>query len=82
MDEICHAREVGFAVSEEAYLAGVSGVAVPVMFAAARGDRCGRPVVQINSQLQQIGRLVVKLTAMLRPTGPRVSAPTGRQAAA
>lgn len=44
--EIAGARAVAFALAEEEYLDGVSGVAVPVMFEERRGgDRRGRPVV-------------------------------------
>jgi hypothetical protein len=50
--------------------------------AVARGIAVVGPSSRIRSELQQIGRLVLKLTTTRQPTRPRVSAPTGRQAAA
>lgn len=71
--EIAAARSVGFAVAEDEYLDGVSGVAVPVMFESGR-PRAAIAVVgpsaRISSQLEQIGKLAVDLTATLRPQAP------------
>jgi DNA-binding IclR family transcriptional regulator len=82
--EIADARAVGFAVSEEEYLDGVSGVAVPVMFAASR-PRAAIGVVgpssRISGELEQIGRLALKLTTALRPAR-LPSAPSAKKAAA
>jgi DNA-binding IclR family transcriptional regulator len=82
--EIAGARAVAFALAEEEYLDGVSGVAVPVMFEAGRGRRSAwvGPSSRVGSQLERIGRLARESTTALRPTLPRVSGPTPTRAAA
>lgn len=74
-EEIVHARRTGFAISQEEYLDGVSGVGVPVVFDAGR-PRAAIGVVgpssRIAAELEQIGRLALELTASLRPT-PRAA---------
>lgn len=68
--EIAAARSVGFAVAEDEYLDGVSGVAVPVLFEGGR-PRAAIGVVgpssRMTGELERIGRLALKLTAALRP---------------
>ena len=75
--EIALARKLGFAIAEEEYIEGVSGVAVPVMFQQAR-PRAAIGVVgpssRISSELEEIGRLVVELTSTLRPAQPLAEA--------
>jgi IclR family transcriptional regulator, acetate operon repressor len=75
-DEIGRARTVGFAIAEEEYLDGVSGIAVPVLFQAG-WPRAAIGVVgpssRIGSQLERIARLALELTAALRPTQTRAS---------
>ena len=71
-EEIAPARRVGFAVAEEEYLDGVSGVAVPVMFDGVRpGAAIGvvGPSSRIGGELERIGRLALNLTEHLCPAG-------------
>jgi DNA-binding IclR family transcriptional regulator len=69
--EIARARVVGFALAEEEYLEGVSGVGVPVMFEDDR-PRATIGVVgpssRIGGELERIGKLALELTSDLRPT--------------
>jgi DNA-binding IclR family transcriptional regulator len=68
--EIGRARALGFAVAEEEYLDGVSGVAVPVMYEADRPQAVigvVGPSSRIGSELQRIGQLAAELTMALRP---------------
>jgi DNA-binding IclR family transcriptional regulator len=68
--EIARARSLGFAVAEEEYLDGVSGVAVPVMFERGRPRATigvVGPTLRMAGQLEHIGRLALELTATLRP---------------
>jgi DNA-binding IclR family transcriptional regulator len=76
VSEIAQARRLGFAVAEDEYLDGVSGVAVPVMFEGGR-PRAAIGVVGPSSrmagQFDRIGQLMLQLTAGLRPWGKRAS---------
>jgi DNA-binding IclR family transcriptional regulator len=77
VEEIAHARSVGYAVAEDEYLDGVSGVAVPVMFEGGRPHAAigvTGPSARITEQLEEIGRLALELTATLRPAGAQVAA--------
>ncbi len=68
--DLAAARRDGFAVAEEEYLDGVSGVAVPVIFDAGRPRAAigvVGPSLRIGGQLEQIGRLMLDGTASLRP---------------
>jgi DNA-binding IclR family transcriptional regulator len=68
--EIADARSIGFAVAEEEYVDGVSGVAVPVMFEDGRPRATigvVGPTLRMAGQLARIGELAVELTAALRP---------------
>jgi DNA-binding IclR family transcriptional regulator len=68
--EIAAARRLGFAVGQEEYVDGVSGVAVPVLFSAGR-PRAAIGVVgpssRIADQCERIGGLALELTRSLRP---------------
>jgi DNA-binding IclR family transcriptional regulator len=71
LQEIADARSVGFAVAEEEYVDGVSGVAVPVMFEGTHPRATigvVGPTLRMAGQLEQIGELALELTATLRPT--------------
>jgi DNA-binding IclR family transcriptional regulator len=73
-DDIARSREVGFAIAEEEYLEGVSGIGVPVVFEAGWPHAAigvVGPSSRIGSQLDRIGRLAFELTAALRPTQTR-----------
>jgi DNA-binding IclR family transcriptional regulator len=76
VSEIAEARRLGFAVAEDEYLDGVSGVAVPVMFEGGR-PRAAIGVVGPSSrmagQLDRIGEMMLDLTAGLRPWRKRPS---------
>jgi DNA-binding IclR family transcriptional regulator len=78
--EIEQARSVGYAVADEEYVEGVSGVAVPVLFDHG-WPRAAISVVGPSSRMidrsDQIGQLALELTAPLRP--PRT--PPDRKAA-
>jgi DNA-binding IclR family transcriptional regulator len=75
--EIAEARSVGFAVGEDEYLEGVSGVAVPVAFEGGR-PRASIAIVgpssRMSGQLDRIGRLALELTATLRPATAKEAA--------
>ncbi len=76
-EEIGEARSVGYAIAEDEYLDGVSGVAVPVMFEGGRPRAAigvTGPSARMAGHLEQIGRLALKLTATLRPAGTEVAA--------
>jgi DNA-binding IclR family transcriptional regulator len=78
--EIAAARSLGFAVGQDEYVEGVSGVAVPVLFDGGR-PRAAIGVVgpssRIGDQFERIGRLALELTGALRPP----AAPANRVAA-
>ena len=68
--EVAEARSLGFAIGEEEYVDGVSGVAVPVLFdggwpRAAIG--VVGPSSRIGNQFERIGQLARELTVSLRP---------------
>jgi DNA-binding IclR family transcriptional regulator len=70
-DEIAQARAAGFAVAEEEYLDGVSGVAVPVLSESGRPRAAigvVGPSLRLAGELERIGRVAVELTTSLRPT--------------
>lgn len=70
-DEIAVARSRGFSVGEEEYVDGVSGVAVPVLFDGGRPRAAigvVGPSARIADQFEGVGRLMLELTAALRPT--------------
>jgi DNA-binding IclR family transcriptional regulator len=76
-DEIAHARSVGYAVAEDEYLDGVSGVAVPVIFESGRPRAAigvAGPSARMAGQLEQIGQLALELTVTLRPAPTRAAA--------
>ena len=75
--EIGRARAVGFAVAEDEYLDGVSGVAVPVVFEGGRPQAAigvVGPSARMAGQLERMGELALELTAALRPAGKKVAA--------
>jgi DNA-binding IclR family transcriptional regulator len=75
--EIARAREVGYAVAEDEYLDGVSGVAVPVVFETGRPRGAigvVGPSARIADRLEEIGELALDVTANLRPAPTRVAA--------
>ena len=69
---ITRSREHGYAVSEEEFVDGVTGVAVPAMFHAGRPlaaiGVCG-PSFRVATQADHIGRLALEHTSSLRPIG-------------
>jgi DNA-binding IclR family transcriptional regulator len=70
LEEIALARSIGFAVAEEEYADGVSGVAVPVMYEGSRPHATigvVGPTLRMAGQLDSIGQLALELTATLRP---------------
>jgi DNA-binding IclR family transcriptional regulator len=70
--DVAEAREQGYAVSEEEFVAGVTGVAVPVMFDEGRplaAVSVVAPAFRVASRADQIGRLALEHTASLRPIG-------------
>ena len=74
--EIAAARPLGFAVAEEEYVDGVSGVAVPVLFEGGRPRGAigvVAPSSRIDGHFDQIGRLALELTEPLRPPSPQAS---------
>jgi DNA-binding IclR family transcriptional regulator len=76
-EEIAQARSVGYAVAEDEYLDGVSGVAVPVMFQSGRPHAAigvAGPSARMADRLEHIGELALELTATLRPAGTAVAA--------
>jgi DNA-binding IclR family transcriptional regulator len=75
--EIAHARSAGYAIAEDEYLDGVSGVAVPVIFEDGRPRAAigvVGPSARIADRLEAIGQLALELTSALRPAGARVAA--------
>lgn len=69
--EIARARETGFAVAEDEFLEGVSGVAVPVLFEEGRPRATvgvAGPTARMAGRFEEIGQLVLELTSTLRPT--------------
>jgi DNA-binding IclR family transcriptional regulator len=75
--EIAHARLVGYAVAEDEYLVGVSGVAVPVIFEDGRPYAAigvVGPSARLADRLEQIGQLALELTSALRPARAPVAA--------
>jgi DNA-binding IclR family transcriptional regulator len=74
-DEIAAARPLGYAIAEEEYVEGVSGVAVPVLFDHGRPRAAISivgPSARMTERLHRIGRLALELTTALRP--PRTPA--------
>jgi DNA-binding IclR family transcriptional regulator len=68
--EVAASRSIGFAVAEEEYVDGVSGVAVPVMFDGGRPRATigvVGPTLRMAGQLESIGQLALEATATLRP---------------
>jgi DNA-binding IclR family transcriptional regulator len=75
--EIAEARSVGYAVAEDEYLDGVSGVAVPVLFENGRPRAAigvTGPSARMTDRLDQVGQLALELTVSLRPSGALVAA--------
>ncbi len=76
-EDIAHARSVGYAVAEDEYLDGVSGVAVPVMFDGGRPRASigvTGPTARITGRLEEMGQLALELTETLRPARAPVAA--------
>jgi DNA-binding IclR family transcriptional regulator len=70
-EEIARSRAVGFVVTEEEYVDGVSGAGVPVLFDRGRPRAAISivgPTSRVAGQIDQIGKLAVELTATLSPT--------------
>jgi DNA-binding IclR family transcriptional regulator len=75
--EIAHARSLGYAASEDEYLDGVSGVAVPVLFENGRPRAAigvVGPSARMSGRLDQLGQLALGLTVSLRGAGTRQAA--------
>jgi DNA-binding IclR family transcriptional regulator len=71
VNEIEKARSLGYAIGEEEYVEGVSGVAVPVLFESGRPRAAigvVAPSARIAPDFERIGRLALELTAALRPS--------------
>lgn len=69
--ELVRAREAGFAVAEDEFMEGVSGVAVPVLFEEGRPQATigvAGPTARMSERFEEIGQLVLELTSPLRPT--------------
>jgi DNA-binding IclR family transcriptional regulator len=70
-DEIAESRALGFAIAEDEYVEGVTGIAVPVLFEVGR-PRAAISIVgpspRIGPKLDQIAELALELTAPLRPS--------------
>ena len=69
--EIARARATGFAVAEDEFTDGVSGVAVPVLFEESRPRATigvAGPTARMAERFEEIGQLVLELTETLRPT--------------
>lgn len=69
--EIARARATGFAVAEDEFMDGVSGVAVPVLFEEGRPRATigvAGPTARMAERFEEIGQLVLELTETLRPT--------------
>lgn len=78
LGELRRARAAGYAVAEEEYLEGVSGVAVPVMFSDNRPRAAigvVGPSARLAGRMEQIGELALELTSNLnaRPTASQVA---------
>jgi DNA-binding IclR family transcriptional regulator len=72
LDDVATAREQGYAVSEEEFVDGVTGVAVAVMFHEGRplaALSVVAPAFRVASRADHIGRLALEHTASLRPIG-------------
>jgi DNA-binding IclR family transcriptional regulator len=70
--EIARARESCYAVAEDEFMEGVSGVAVPVLFEDGRPRATigvAGPTARMAERFEEIGRLALELTSTLRP-GP------------
>jgi DNA-binding IclR family transcriptional regulator len=70
--DVATAREHGYAVSEEEFVDGVTGVAVPVMFHEGRplaAVSVIAPAFRVANRADHIGRLALDHTASLRPIG-------------
>ena len=68
--DIESARASGFAIAEDEYLEGVSGVAVPVLFEEGRPRATigvAGPTSRMAGEFERIGGLALELTATLRP---------------
>jgi DNA-binding IclR family transcriptional regulator len=68
--EVEHARATGFAVAEDEFMDGVSGVAVPVLFEEGRPRATigvAGPTARMAERFEEIGQLVLELTETLRP---------------
>lgn len=68
--EIARAREMGFAIAEDEFLEGVSGVAVPVLFEEGRPRATigvAGPTGRMAGRFEEIGQLVLERTSTLRP---------------
>jgi DNA-binding IclR family transcriptional regulator len=66
------ARELGYAVSEEEFVVGVTGVAVAAMFHEGRplaAVSIVAPSFRVASRADEIGHLALEHTASLRPIG-------------
>jgi DNA-binding IclR family transcriptional regulator len=68
--EIARARAAGYAVAEDEFLEGVSGVAVPVLFEEGRPRATigvAGPTARMAERFEEIGQLALELTSTLRP---------------
>jgi len=69
-EEVAEARALGYAVSEDEYVLGVSGIGIPVVFERGRPRAAISivgPTPRIAPNVEQIGELALELTAPLRP---------------
>jgi len=69
--EVARARDTGFAVAEDEFIEGVSGVAVPVLFEEGRPHATigvAGPTARMAARFEEIGQLALELTSTLRPT--------------
>ena len=69
--EVARARDTGFAVAEDEFLEGVSGVAVPALFEEGRPRATigvAGPTSRMAGRFDEIGQLALELTSTLRPT--------------
>jgi DNA-binding IclR family transcriptional regulator len=68
--EISRVRATGFAIAEDEFMEGVSGVAVPVLFEEGRPHATigvAGPTARMAGRFEEIGQLVLELTSTLRP---------------
>jgi DNA-binding IclR family transcriptional regulator len=68
--EVERVRETGFAIAEDEFLDGVSGVAVPVLFEEGRPQATigvAGPTARMAARFEEIGQLALELTSTLRP---------------